>query len=85
MAKPIQFVTRTDIMLIFSSRTFNKNANKVTKFQKTSHSVNAYLTHISLSSLYVTSANSVEPDQTPQNAASGQVLHGLPTECTLNI
>ena len=28
---------------------------------------------------YGTSANSAEPDQTPQNAVSDQVLHDLPT------
>ena len=32
------------------------------------------LTHLSLASYNGTSANHVEPDQTPQNAASDQVL-----------
>ena len=35
------------------------------------------LTHISLVSLFGTKANSADPDQTPQNAASDQGLHCL--------
>ena len=39
------------------------------------------LTHLSLASfLWDILANSAKPDQTPQNAASDQVLHCLPTE-----
>ena len=33
---------------------------------------------------YGTSTNSVEPDQTSQNAASDLVLHYLLAECTFN-
>ena len=36
-----------------------------------------HLTHLSLLSPKETLANSVEPDQTPQNAASNQGLHCL--------
>ena len=43
------------------------------------------LTHINLSSFCGTSANSAKPDQTPQNAASDQVLHCLQTEASFKI
>ena len=38
-----------------------------------------------LASFYGTSTNSTEPDQTPQNAASGQVLLCLQTEVSFKI
>ena len=37
-----------------------------------------------ISASHWTSTNSAEPEQTPQNAASDQVLHCLHTECTFN-
>ena len=40
---------------------------------------------LNLASFYGTFANSIEPAQTPQNAASDQVLHYLLTECTFKI
>ena len=43
---------------------------------------NKYLSHLSLASFLVTAANSVEPDQTPQNVAFDQVLHCFLTERT---
>ena len=45
----------------------------------------AILTHISLESFCGTSANSAKPDQTPQNAASDQVLHCLLIGVSLKI
>ena len=46
------------------------------------HTTNTNLTHISLAPFYGTSAYSAEPDQTPQIAASDQVLH---TVCLQNV
>ena len=40
------------------------------------------LTHLSLASFYGSFANNAEPDQTPLNVASDQVLHRLLTEYT---
>ena len=39
---------------------------------------NIGLAQLSLASFYGTSANSAEPDKTPQDAAFYQVLHCLP-------
>ena len=43
------------------------------------------LTHMSLAYILEISLNSAAPDQTPQNAASDQVLHCLLTECSIKI
>ena len=48
--------------------------------EKTAAAANRGLTHLSLSSFYETLANCAVPDQTPQNAASDQVLHCLLSE-----
>ena len=45
--------------------------------ENTASAANSGLTHLSLGSFYRTLAISAEPDQTPQNAASDQVLHCL--------
>ena len=42
--------------------------------------IQSILTQISLASLFGTYANSADPDQTPQDAASDQGLHCLLTE-----
>ena len=44
-----------------------------------------YLAHIILASNLWTSTGSENPDQTPQDTASGQVLHCLLTKCTFEI
>ena len=43
------------------------------------------LTHLSIASFYGTLTNSVDPDQTPLNAASNQLLHSLFTKCAFMI
>ena len=43
------------------------------------------LTHMSLATFCGTWANSGDPDQTPQYAASGQGLHWMLTECSIQI
>ena len=43
------------------------------------------LTHISLASFLWDIGQSAKPDQTPQNAASNQVLHCLLTEVSFKI
>ena len=41
--------------------------------------------NLALSTLYGTLSNSIELEQTPQNAASNQILHCLLAECTYKI